>query len=81
MAVRPSDGKSLLFEFFKLGGQRCTSPVFEGGVVHKMGPKGLLTIGLGVPAGPWLHVAVAAIAVLLLVTIYNRARRALGEQE
>lgn len=42
---------------------------------------GVLTflLGLGIPAGPWLHIAVAAIAILLLVTIYNRARRALGE--
>lgn len=38
-----------------------------------------LLLGLGVSGGPWLHVAIAVTAILLLVTILNRARRALAE--
>ena len=39
-----------------------------------------LALGLGAPAGAWLHAAIALVALLLLVTIRNRARRALDEQ-
>jgi CDP-diacylglycerol--glycerol-3-phosphate 3-phosphatidyltransferase len=38
-----------------------------------------LVLGLGVPAGPWLHLVMAVINGLLLLTILNRAKRALGE--
>jgi len=51
MVVRVADGRKLHFEFFKHGGQKCATPVIENGTVYKMGPKGLLMIGLGAPAG------------------------------
>jgi len=38
-----------------------------------------LLLGLGVRPGPWLLAVQAAILVLLLLTIVNRARRALRE--
>jgi CDP-diacylglycerol--glycerol-3-phosphate 3-phosphatidyltransferase len=38
-----------------------------------------LLLGVGVPPGRWLLAAQAAILALLLVTIWNRARRALHE--
>ncbi len=38
-----------------------------------------LVLGLGVPAGPWLHLVMAVINGLLLLTILNRAKRALEE--
>jgi CDP-diacylglycerol--glycerol-3-phosphate 3-phosphatidyltransferase len=38
-----------------------------------------LLLGVGVPTGPWLLAAQAAILVLLLLTVWNRARRALRE--
>jgi CDP-diacylglycerol--glycerol-3-phosphate 3-phosphatidyltransferase len=38
-----------------------------------------LLLGLGVPSGPWLLAAQAVILVLLLVTVGNRASRALRE--
>ena len=38
-----------------------------------------LLLGLGVPAGWWVNALLALIAVLLLVTIFNRARAALRE--
>jgi CDP-diacylglycerol--glycerol-3-phosphate 3-phosphatidyltransferase len=36
-------------------------------------------IGCGVPRGQWLDIALGLILVLLVATIYNRARRALNE--
>jgi CDP-diacylglycerol--glycerol-3-phosphate 3-phosphatidyltransferase len=38
-----------------------------------------LLLGLGVPTGPWLLAAEALVLVLLLVTVWNRAARALRE--
>jgi len=38
-----------------------------------------LLLGLGVPAGAWLTCILAAIVALLVLTILNRARRALAE--
>lgn len=38
-----------------------------------------LLLGLGVPAGRWVHVVLAAVVVLALVTVVNRVRRALAE--
>ena len=38
-----------------------------------------LLLGLGVPAGDWLFYAQWLMVVLLVVTILNRARRALAE--
>jgi CDP-diacylglycerol--glycerol-3-phosphate 3-phosphatidyltransferase len=38
-----------------------------------------LALGLGAPPGPWLDLALAAVAALLVVTVWNRARRALAE--
>jgi CDP-diacylglycerol--glycerol-3-phosphate 3-phosphatidyltransferase len=38
-----------------------------------------LLLGLGVPAGAWLTCVLAAIVALLVLTILNRARRALAE--
>ncbi len=38
-----------------------------------------LVLGLGVPGGRWLAVALWAVVALLALTIANRVRRALGE--
>jgi CDP-diacylglycerol--glycerol-3-phosphate 3-phosphatidyltransferase len=38
-----------------------------------------LLLGVGVPAGRWVDVALAAVAVLALVTVVHRVRRALAE--
>jgi CDP-diacylglycerol--glycerol-3-phosphate 3-phosphatidyltransferase len=38
-----------------------------------------LLVGLGVPAGRWVSVVLALMVVLLTVTVFNRARRALLE--
>jgi hypothetical protein len=38
-----------------------------------------LLVGLGVPVGTWLTAFLAIIVALLVVTILNRARRALAE--
>ena len=38
-----------------------------------------LALALGIPFGIWQNFAFAAIALLLLLTIYNRARGALQE--
>jgi hypothetical protein len=35
-----------------------------------------LALGLGVPQGHWQNVLLAAVAVLLSVTIWNRGKRA-----
>ena len=40
-----------------------------------------LLLGLGVKAGPWLVVAQGGVLALLLVTVWNRAARALREAE
>jgi CDP-diacylglycerol--glycerol-3-phosphate 3-phosphatidyltransferase len=38
-----------------------------------------LLVGLGVPAGRWLVIVLSLVIALLALTIFNRARRALGE--
>jgi CDP-diacylglycerol--glycerol-3-phosphate 3-phosphatidyltransferase len=38
-----------------------------------------LLLGCGVPEEPWLEIALGVILILLLVTIFNRAKRALQE--
>lgn len=38
-----------------------------------------LLLGVGVPAGPWIDLVLAAVVVLALVTVVNRVRRALAE--
>jgi CDP-diacylglycerol--glycerol-3-phosphate 3-phosphatidyltransferase len=38
-----------------------------------------LALGLGAPAGRWVDVVLGAMLVLLVLTIFNRARRALAE--
>jgi len=38
-----------------------------------------LLVGLGVPRGRWITVALAAMIVLLTITVFNRARKALQE--
>jgi len=38
-----------------------------------------LLLGLGVKAGAWINVVLVGVAILLVVTIVNRCRRALGE--
>jgi CDP-diacylglycerol--glycerol-3-phosphate 3-phosphatidyltransferase len=40
-----------------------------------------LLLATGVPTGIWLHLAMAAVLLLLLMTILNRAKRALAETE
>jgi CDP-diacylglycerol--glycerol-3-phosphate 3-phosphatidyltransferase len=40
-----------------------------------------LLLAAGVPTGIWLHLAMAAVLLLLLMTILNRAKRALAETE
>jgi CDP-diacylglycerol--glycerol-3-phosphate 3-phosphatidyltransferase len=44
---------------------------------------GLLALLLAarIPTGIWLHLAMAAVLLLLLMTILNRAKRALAETE
>ena len=40
-----------------------------------------LLLAAGVPTGIWLHLALAAVLLLLLVTILNRAKKTLAETE
>jgi CDP-diacylglycerol--glycerol-3-phosphate 3-phosphatidyltransferase len=40
-----------------------------------------LLVGLGLNLGIWTDVALAAVAILLVITIVNRCRRALGESK
>jgi CDP-diacylglycerol--glycerol-3-phosphate 3-phosphatidyltransferase len=37
-----------------------------------------LLMGLGVPVGLWSHIVLWAVAALLVLTVWNRARRALA---
>jgi CDP-diacylglycerol--glycerol-3-phosphate 3-phosphatidyltransferase len=39
-----------------------------------------LLLGLGVPTGRWQTTALIAVSALLIVTIVNRARRALAQK-
>jgi len=43
-----------------------------------LGAAGFL-LGLGIPAGVWLNMPFVDVALLLVLTIYNRARSALKE--
>jgi len=38
-----------------------------------------LLLGLGVPAGPWVNIALTVVALLAALTVFNRARNALRE--
>ena len=52
MIVRLSDGKNLFFQFFKLGGGRNSTPIFENGLVYKHGyGEGISITRLTAPEG------------------------------
>jgi len=58
--------------------RRYDGPMGKSDRAFVFGVVGLL-LGLGVPAGRWLDLAMALVLLLLVVTIFNRARRALAE--
>lgn len=58
--------------------RRYDGPMGKSDRAFVFGLLGLL-LGFGVPAGLWLAAVQAAVATLLVLTILNRARRALGE--
>jgi len=58
--------------------RRYDGPMGKSDRAFIFGLLGLL-LGLGVPAGQWLLLVQAAVGALLLLTILNRARRALAE--
>jgi CDP-diacylglycerol--glycerol-3-phosphate 3-phosphatidyltransferase len=58
--------------------RRYDGPMGKSDRAVVFGVVGLL-LGLGVPTGRWLHVALAVVLLLLIVTVVNRARRALAE--
>jgi CDP-diacylglycerol--glycerol-3-phosphate 3-phosphatidyltransferase len=58
--------------------RRYDGPMGKSDRAFVFGALGLL-LGLGVPAGWWLDAVLALVVVLLVVTIVNRARRALAE--
>jgi phosphatidylglycerophosphate synthase len=58
--------------------RRYDGPMGKSDRAFAFGLLGLL-LGLGVPTGPWLLAAEALVLVLLLVTVWNRAARALRE--
>jgi CDP-diacylglycerol--glycerol-3-phosphate 3-phosphatidyltransferase len=58
--------------------RRYDGPMGKSDRAFVFGALGL-ALGLGVPGGVWLTVVLAAILVLLVLTIVNRARRALAE--
>ena len=59
-------------------GRRYDGPMGKSDRAAAFGLLALL-LGLGVPPGRWLDAALAAIVVLALGTVVNRARRALAE--
>ncbi len=59
------------------GGRRYDGPCGKSDRAVAFGTLGLL-LGLGVPVGPYLNYGLGALAVLLAVTCWNRARRALA---
>ena len=58
--------------------RRYDGPMGKSDRAFVLGLLGLL-LGLGVPSGVWTTGLLAAVALLLVVTIANRARRALAE--
>ena len=58
--------------------RRYDGPMGKSDRAFVFGAVGLL-LGLGLPSSPWLDYVLAAMVLMLVVTIYNRARRALGE--
>jgi CDP-diacylglycerol--glycerol-3-phosphate 3-phosphatidyltransferase len=58
--------------------RRYDGPMGKSDRAFVFGVVGLL-LGLGVPAGRWLDLALGVVLLLLVVTIFNRARRALSE--
>jgi CDP-diacylglycerol--glycerol-3-phosphate 3-phosphatidyltransferase len=58
--------------------RRYDGPMGKSDRAFWLGALGLL-LGLGVPAGAWLIGAQVVILALLVLTIYNRARRGLAE--
>src|SRR5512133_2166300 len=58
--------------------RRCDGPMGKSDRAFVFGLLGLL-LALGVPVGNWLHIVMVAINLLLVVTILNRAQRALAE--
>jgi CDP-diacylglycerol--glycerol-3-phosphate 3-phosphatidyltransferase len=59
--------------------RRYDGPMGKSDRAFVVGALGL-AIGLGVPAGIWLTGVLAVVAVLLVLTIVNRARRGLAEE-
>lgn len=60
------------------GRRRYDGPMGKSDRAVVFGTLGL-AIGLGAPTGPWFDWLMIAVAVLGVVTLLNRARRALGE--
>ena len=58
--------------------RRYDGPMGKSDRAFVFGALGL-ALGLGVPAGMWLHSLLAAVAALLVLTVFNRARRGLRE--
>lgn len=58
--------------------RRYDGPMGKSDRAFVFGLLGLL-LALGVPVGNWLHIVMVAINLLLVVTILNRAKRALAE--
>ena len=59
--------------------RRYDGPMGKSDRAFIFGLFGLL-LGLGVPAGQWQSIALIGVSALLVVTIVNRARRALAQQ-
>jgi len=59
-------------------GRRYDGPMGKSDRAFVFGALGLI-LGLGAPAGPWLAWVLVAVFALLVLTIFNRARKALGE--
>ena len=63
----------------QIGAQRrYDGPMGKSDRAFVFGVVGLL-LGLGVPAGRWLDVVLALVLALLVLTVVNRAKRALAE--
>ena len=58
------------------GGRRYDGPCGKSDRAVAFGAVAL-AVGLGLPVAPWLNYALAGLALLLLLTGYNRTRRAL----
>jgi phosphatidylglycerophosphate synthase len=58
--------------------RRYDGPMGKSDRAFVFGVLGLV-LGVGLPAGRWLDVVLTAVMLLLVITIANRARRALAE--